>query len=171
MTAPRAFTQEQYELIKATTKYDPETGTFQRLDGRTSEWRELNLKPSSNGYLQIGYYFGNRQTMVLGHRVAYLLMTGELDFPTLDHINGDRLDTRWTNLRTATIAQNHGNMRRLGVDYHKHTKKWRARMKINNRTKHLGLYETKEEAIEAYRKAHAERHKEFSPYYQELLAA
>jgi len=170
MAAPKAFTQQEADRIKATIKYDPETGQFERFDLLTKEWGKLNIKPNRHGYVQIGFLIDNKFHSFLAHRVAYLLSTGELDFPFLDHINGIRSDNRLENLRTATLSQNQGNRRELGVRLRKDTNRWQAFVKINGKKRHLGMYKDKEQAISAYRKAHAEYHKEFSPYYEELAA-
>ena len=167
MATPRAFTQQEYELIKSTTRYNPEDGTFERLYLRSNQWQKLKSKPRNDGYICIGYIFDNKYKWFMSHRVAYLLMTGELDFIGIDHINGNGADNRWSNLRTATPAQNMGNRREIGVCWRNEIKAWRVRLSINGKRKHFGYYKDKEEAIAAYRKAHAEQHKEFSPWFKD----
>lgn len=167
MTAPRAFTKEQYEFIKSTTRYNPEDGTFERFYPRLNKWREMTLKPRGNGYIHICYYFDNETKWFQAHRVAYLLMSGELEFIGIDHVDGNPSNNRWENIRLATPAQNQGNIRALGVYWNKPRKKWLVRLRIDGKQRFLGYYEDKDEAIAAYRKAHANRHKEFSPWFKE----
>jgi len=99
--------------------------------------------------------FGHRY---LFHRVIWLYMTGEWPGEhEIDHINNDSTDNRWTNLRLASPHQNQGNKRRSkhntsghkGVSLHK-SGKWRARISTRSGEIGLGLFDTAEEAAEAY---------------------
>jgi len=90
------------------------------------------------------------------HRIAWLIYYGEWPKNQIDHINQDPTDNRIENLRDVTHAENHKN-RTLqnnnttgysGVSFYKYNryKKYRARIRINNIEKHLGYYDTVEEA-------------------------
>lgn len=87
----------------------------------------------------------------------------------VDHINGNTLDNRKENLRLATHEQNMGNQKAKGCIYDKRKKKWRAYIWANKKQNTIGFYSTEKEAREAYKKAHVEKHREFSPYYKELV--
>lgn len=76
-----------------------------------------------------------------------------------DHINGNGLDNRRSNLRAATRSQNNANQRaRSGTSplkgvyrhYNSGVKQWRAAIRIDGRRKYLGLFRTPEEAHTAY---------------------
>lgn len=73
-----------------------------------------------------------------------------------DHINGDGLDNRKTNLRVVTRRQNIQNLhipkssKYPGVTWNKNTRKWRALIRISDRLCHLGLFTDEDEAAEAY---------------------
>lgn len=75
-----------------------------------------------------------------------------------DHINGDKLDNRKNNLRSATNAQNLFNMKPhkdgssqyKGVYWAKGKGKWRARIQAEGRGRHIGYYECEEDAALAY---------------------
>ena len=81
-----------------------------------------------------------------------------LGAPGVDHINGDGLDNRRSNLRHATLSQNQANRRSRadsmsgykGVSWHKQRRRWYARICVNGQTRGLGLYESAEDAALAY---------------------
>lgn len=74
-----------------------------------------------------------------------------------DHINGDKLDNRRSNLRIVTHTQNQHNRRMattnttgyLGVSKRPHGR-WQARIAVNNRDVCLGTFATIEDAARAY---------------------
>lgn len=70
----------------------------------------------------------------------------------VDHINGDTLDNRRSNLQVVTQKQNTENRRRRsgrGVSFYKPTGKWRAYLTDYYQQMHLGYFNTKEEAENA----------------------
>jgi hypothetical protein len=101
------------------------------------------------------------------HRVIYLFHHGYLP-EQIDHINGDRSDNRIENLRPATISQNGQNRKPTGksgikgVVWHKQIKRWVASISVNGKTKHLGCFETLEQAAEVSKAARIEMHKEYA---------
>jgi hypothetical protein len=88
-------------------------------------------------------------------------MIGSFPDKEIDHINQIKSDNRWNNLREATRTQQHGNKPLLtsntsglrGVRFNKRLNKWDACIHISNKKTHLGLFITKEQAVEAYNKA------------------
>lgn len=101
---------------------------------------------SSTGYLRLSI---NRK-MYKVHRLIYLMKHGVMP-EFIDHIDGNRLNNNIENLREATKSQNQHNKNLQsnntsgikGVSLHKASGKWRA--VINE--KHLGLFDSKNEAI------------------------
>lgn len=96
------------------------------------KWR-LNC----NGYV-INY---NDTTTFLHRRILNCNMM-------VDHINGNRLDNRKSNLRVVTHSQNQMNVNYKGVYKHK-DKKWIAKIKIQQKQIHLGVFSYKEESLYA----------------------
>jgi hypothetical protein len=76
----------------------------------------------------------------------------------IDHANGNSLDNRKQNLRVATQRQNLQNMSirkdnttgYKGVQWTPHTKRFRARIKVNSRVIHLGYFIKASDAGRAY---------------------
>jgi hypothetical protein len=96
-----------------------------------------------NNYIYTQTSGRKNRTSIYLHR---LIMNTEKGFE-VDHINHNPLDNRKSNLRICTRSQN--NMNKLGIhgiDFNKN--KWRARIKVNGKEKHLGLFKTYEEAVE-----------------------
>lgn len=88
----------------------------------------------------------------------------------IDHIDGNGLNNIKSNLRTCTNNQNlcnrgmnkNNTSNYKGVNYFRRDKKWRARITINGCEKHLGLFDTKEDAAQAYNIAAERYHGEFA---------
>jgi hypothetical protein len=82
------------------------------------------------------------------HRLAWLIVSGEWPTDQLDHINGDRSDNRFSNLREVCDAENRRNQARpsdntsghIGVYWHKRCGKWAAQIKVGPNRIHLGLF-------------------------------
>ena len=91
------------------------------------------------------------------HRLAFLLVTGEMPKGQVDHINGNRSDNRWDNLRDVPKLTNALNQKRhvtnksgiAGVRFAAHVNKWVAYIGHENKMHHLGVFGTIEEAAEA----------------------
>lgn len=74
-----------------------------------------------------------------------------------DHINGDKLDNRKTNLRNANQSMNcqnrttnYGSSRFKGVSFKKENKKWMSYIKIAGKMRHLGYFEDEIAAAKRY---------------------
>lgn len=78
-----------------------------------------------------------------------------------DHINGNRLDNRRCNLRIVSALQNAQNRGKnknsvsqyKGVAWKAENGKWQARIRVNSKQHHIGLYEAEVEAAAAYNAA------------------
>lgn len=105
-------------------------------------------------------YYYRLHRFILGYR-------GSLD---VDHINGDKLDNRKSNLRLCTRSENLMNRHYmsnntsgyLGVTWDKSRNKWQARIKIGGKQTYLGRYRHKQAAIDARRRAEKEYFGEYA---------
>lgn len=79
------------------------------------------------------------------------------DDRVVDHINGDTLDNRRSNLRICTQQENSMNKKMnsnntsgvKGVYWCKNANKWRAKIQVDGKEKHLGLFSNLEDAKKA----------------------
>lgn len=84
-------------------------------------------------------------------------LTHAPDGLVVDHLNHDTLDNRMINLRIVSQSTNmlnpdtnkisKKNVR--GVTWYEDKKKWRVRIKIEGKVKHLGYFENHEDAVKA----------------------
>lgn len=89
----------------------------------------------------------------------------------VDHISGDGLDNRRSNLRLASSTQNKWNRTApltsisgtYGVTWYAQMQKWRARIKVNGKEINLGLFKDMGDAIAARHAAEVKYFGEFSP--------
>jgi hypothetical protein len=103
---------------------------------------------------------------ILMHRV--IMQTSEK--MEADHISGDKLDNRRSNLRHADSSQNKMNKGPQcnnksgykGVCWHSQKEKWHAQIKCRDVKKSLGLHLSSEDAARAYDRAAIEYFGEFA---------
>lgn len=91
------------------------------------------------------------------------------DNADVDHINHDTLDNRRCNLRVCTRSQNNVNAKKrktntsgfVGVSWNKQKQKWEAKIWVNKKRIHLGLYNQIEEAARVRRDAEKDYYGDF----------
>ncbi len=98
------------------------------------------------------------------HRIIIGAAKGQ----NVDHINGNRLDNRRSNLRIATHSENNRNREVKGWTFDKRSqarkKPYIAHVQIDSGvTLHLGSFATKEEAVAAYKSYYDSQPSEFKP--------
>lgn len=140
--------------------YDSGTGVFRWLvaPGKRSDLKgAVAGSPQYQGYICICVDFQKHRA----HRLAWLYMTGAWPDAHIDHINGDKGDNRFANLRGATKAQNemnkglrcHNTSGATGVYWSRAAGKWQAYIRIDGRSRYLGVYQNIDDAKAARREA------------------
>jgi hypothetical protein len=106
----------------------------------------------------------------LAHRLAWLYVHGEWPAAQIDHVDLDKSNNRFANLREATNAQNKANTRARkdntsgfkGASWDKRSGRWRARICVVGKDSHLGFFDSAETAHAAYCQAANEAFGEFA---------
>lgn len=120
----------------------------------------------------VGQKRGQNDTMILLHRlILERILNRSLDKTEIvDHVNGDGLDNRRSNLRLATHGQNMANSKMRsnntsgfkGVSLDRQSGKWRAQIQHNKKRILLGCFDDPELAHKAYCEAAIKYHGEFA---------
>jgi hypothetical protein len=151
------------EHLRESLDYNAQTGIF--------TWRKNHRRPDligktagsihSAGYISIAIHNVKR----LAHRLAWFHITGAMPEGHIDHINGNKLDNSFANLRQVTRFGNLQNMRQatkankvglLGVSAHQG--KWRAQIMVNGKRIRASGFDTPELAHQKYLELKREHH-------------
>lgn len=92
----------------------------------------------------------NKKTYtILSHQFIFFCKYGYLP-KCIDHINNDKSDNRINNLRDISLSENQWNRKGKGYYWNKKTNKFHSNIKIDNKIKYIGYFNTEEEAKKAY---------------------
>lgn len=158
-----ALANLNFERFDALFRYDKDTGVLTRKTQRgTAKAGSVAGSLNDQGYLLVMVDGRNQRV----HRIAWLLETGAWPTYDIDHINGNRSDNRFSNLRDVTTSVNIQNQKQtnkatksgfLGV--RKDRNRWAAQIQLNGKNLHVGMFDTPEEAHAAYLAKKREIHK------------
>lgn len=154
------------ERVAEVLRYDPDSCMFtwacDRPGGAKAGDEAGHLH--STGYRYIGID-GRRYR---AHRLAWLIVHGQMPAGEIDHINGNPGDNRIANLRDVPRGVNAQNLHAalksnkrsglLGVSWHPQAQRWKAKLQTGGKAKHLGYFDTPEEAHAAYLAAKRAQH-------------
>lgn len=137
-------------------------------DGDYGHLMKWKWRKSESGYAVRSIFNGGHTKHIRMHRS----INNTPDGLFTDHINGDRLDNRRSNLRSCTMQQNNMNK---GMDRRntsgvtgvgRKRKSWRARIHVSGVDIELGTFGNIEDAIRARREAELLYFGNFSPRRQ-----
>ena len=137
-------------------RYDKSTGKLYwkaKRGGNIVEGDEAGCI-AATGYVQIAI----DNVPYTAHRIVYAMNIGKEIFQNIDHIDGNKTNNLFNNLREATESSNAKNRVSLGCS--KVPSGWAAKITVDYKPKHLGIFKSKEEAHKAYLDAKKEYHPE-----------
>ena len=148
--------------LKEVLAYNPDSGFFiwGKKTARSTEIGSIAGSINNRGYIRIQI----DGELYSAHRLAWLFITGDHPECEIDHINHDCLDNRFSNLREVTHSENGKNRSKSrdnksgfnGVSWNKREKKWKAQVRINKKSIHLGTFENFNDAVYARKSADIE---------------
>jgi len=165
------------EYLRECFSYDPGTGALVWKNRPLAHfrskwaWRVWNIryanKPAGHINNEGYYHIRLNNTLYQAHRIIFKLITNEEPPAVIDHQDGNTGNNRWANLRAASPSQSIFNRgpqwnSSSGIrGVRRFRKRWQAQITAHGVTRHLGTFDTSEEAAAAYEKAAREVHGEF----------
>jgi len=133
---------------------------------KKEKWYQIKLSLDKKGYKKFKITFDGKRKTLSFHRVVYYAHNNEWDFYNtskenyIDHIDGKDFpkNNNIENLRIVTNQENCFNQRAKGYSFDKRACKYQAKITLNYKTIHIGLYDTEQEAHQAHLNKKAELH-------------
>lgn len=134
-------------FLKSILAYNPDTGEF------TKNKKIAGYIDKQSGYVKVMI----KQKNYFAHRLAFLYMTGSFPTKHVDHINKDKSNNSWKNLREVSQEVNNqhyieptkrNKLKVLGVRQRGNS--YTSSVSFNKKQYHAGTYSTPEQAHEAY---------------------
>jgi hypothetical protein len=145
---------EEFKIIKDYTNYS--VSNFGNV--KNNNTGKILKQPISNGYTKVSLSNDGKLKHFLVHRLIALAFIPNPDNkPFVDHIDNDRLNNNIDNLRWCTNQENSCNRQLTskntsgykGVNFYKTYNCWRAEIKLNGKSHHIGYYQNIEDAVKA----------------------
>lgn len=151
-----------FEDVKGAFKYNPEDGVFSFIE----EERNSRIRLTVEGYVSCSF-MGSSHFV---HRLIWLYMTGAYPKKMIDHIDGNRSNNKWDNLREADSHQNGCNcvITKSNATGYKNVMRdknsglYKSHIMVHGKQHHLGYFDNPVDAYEAFVKASKDLHGEFS---------
>lgn len=155
--------------LKDVLEYNEHTGIF---SWKISPCKNVKIGSvagtlhKKTGYIKITY----KNNKISAHRLSWAFMLEEWPAFDVDHINGNRQDNRWVNLRQATRQQNSLNRLKSsrntsgvkGVHFDRKRNKWGSTITFDKTRYWLGFHSSLKQAEDAVVTKRKELHGTFS---------
>ena len=136
--------------------YCQETGTFTWKSTKSRNTKIGSVAGAlKNGYVRISI----ENKLYYAHRLAFLYVAGKFPDQQIDHIDGNRANNSFKNLRDVSSKVNNQNVRvarsnnasgLLGASWNKSSNKFESSVRIDGKKHHIGTFDDATEAHLAY---------------------
>lgn len=158
------------EYLKECVTYDLETGIFVWNERPLHHFNDDKVNKAESMQKTWNTKFSNKQCKTFksgyivftisnnryyAHRLAFLYMEGYIPEHEIDHIDRNRQNNKWNNLRHVTSRCNKQNKSPqsnntsgvVGVNWSKHANMWNVRLCIDKKTKQIGYFKNFNDAV------------------------
>lgn len=131
---------------------------------KTEKWHLVKLH-LDKGYKRFSFIHKGKTKHFRFHRAVYLANNPQFNiYDTsmenfIDHIDCVKTNNNISNLRVVTNQENQWNTKCKGYTFDKEKGKYKAQITLNNKSIHIGFYDTEDEAHQAYLNKKKELHK------------
>lgn len=142
------------DRLKELLDYDPETGVFTwKIRVNNKKIRTVAGSIDKEGYCIICLDGKKHRS----HRLAFLYMEGYLPENCVDHIDRNKNNNKWDNLREVSHTcnmrnrdiQKNNKSGIIGISWNKRDNNWLASIRISNKSFYLGYYINLIDAVKA----------------------
>ena len=124
--------------------------TYDEVSGKIYGVKGKEITSKVNGYIKIQIYTNEGKYELKGHQFAFYWKYKKI-VEQIDHKDGDRTNNKIDNLREVTNQQNCFNrITTKGYYFCKRRNNFVSKIKLNNKVKYIGSFNTEEEARQAY---------------------
>lgn len=139
------------DRLREVLDYDAGSGVFtRRTSGGGRRAGDIAGGASYDGYTTISV----DGTRYRAARLAWLWMTGAWPACDVDHIDRDRRNDAWSNLRAASRSENCANQPARsglkGASFVSAKGKWKAQIRKSGKNTHIGYFDSEADAHAAY---------------------
>ena len=131
---------------------------IEKVNKKKSYWKPVGIFNCGN-YKSFAFHADGKIIKMYLHRVIYYVYNQKWDIydnsfdnriDHKEHEDGIPLDNSIDNLRIVNAQQNTFNQNCKGFHFNKRSNKYQAQISVDGERKHLGYYDTAEEAKKAY---------------------
>jgi hypothetical protein len=142
------------ERLREVLDYCKDTGVFRRKTSNKGGIGSIAGSVRGDGYIRIGITCNGKFKSYAAHRLAWLYMHGFFPDCMIDHIDGNKTNNAFNNLRLSDCSKNAINSKNdflmKGVSFHKVKGQWRATIRRRGINHHIGHFKSKDNAAMAY---------------------